>query len=170
MTRTIRAVAMAGMTAGVMALTPGGAAAEGGPESSIRYSTFLVPEEGVVVHGWQASVVVGSGRRLSWVLDGGGHYAGGDSVHTLLAGPRVSTRPSRGGVSLFAQMLAGVGLLRDDETAAVFAALPGVGLDLGAGKPAGFRIQVDWPLITNYGVLGGVPRISAGVVLRPGRR
>ena len=170
MTRTLRAMAMAGMTAGVMALTSGGAAAEGGPESSFRYSTFVVPAEGVFVHGWQASVVAGSGRRLSWVLDGGGNYAGGGSLHTLLAGPRLSTRPSQGGVSLFAQVLAGVGLLRDDETAAVFAVLPGFGLDLGAGKPAGFRVQVDWPLITNYGVLDQVPRVSAGVVLRPGRR
>jgi len=163
-------MAMAGMTAGLMALTSGGAAAEGGPESSIRYSTFVVPAEGAVIHGWQASVVARSGRRLSWVLDGGGHYAEGDSVHTLMAGPRLSTRPTRGGLSLFAQVLAGGGLLRGDETAAVFAALPGFGLDLGAGKPAGFRVQVDWPLITTYGVLDGVPRVSAGVVLRPGRR
>jgi hypothetical protein len=163
-------MAVAGMTAGVMALTSGVATAEGGPESSIRYSTFVVPEEGAVIHGWQASVVARPERRLSWVLDGGGHYADGDSVHTLLAGPRLSTRPSRGGVSLFAQVLAGVGLLRDDETAAVFAALPGFGIDVGAGKPAGFRVQVDWPLITNYGVLYQAPRISAGVVLRPGRR
>lgn len=163
----MRRTATIGMAAAVLAAGANLTSAEAdGPEVSLRYSALVVPPS-AAIHGWQASVATRPGGGWGWVLDGGGYYAEGDGAHALMAGPRYSTRPSPSGVSFFAHLLAGAAF---GDGSALFLAHPGVGVDFGTRGPVGLRVQTDWPIITAYGVVAIAPRVSAGVVYRPGRR
>jgi hypothetical protein len=167
MEAAMRTTARLGMAAAVMAAAPGLASAEmDPPEVSVRYSALVVPFEGAI-QGWQASVATRPGGGWGWMLDGGGYYAGGDGAHTIMAGPRYSSRPSAAGLRVFAHVLAGAAIGGGE---ALLVAHPGVGLDIGTHERVGFRIQTDWPILTQFGVIAAAPRVSAGVVLRPGRR
>jgi hypothetical protein len=163
----MRTAARVGLAAAALFALPHVAAAEAdGPEVSLRYSALVVPFSGAV-HGWQASVATRPAGGWGWALDGGGYYAEGDAAHALMAGPRYSTRPSRSGVSVFFHLLAGAAF---GDGSALFLAHPGVGVDFGRHDSVGFRVQTDWPIVTAYGVVAIAPRVSAGVVYRPGRR
>jgi hypothetical protein len=163
----MRTTARAGTAAALVVAGAGLAGAEtAAPELSLRYSAVVVPFEGAV-QGWQASVATRPGGGWGWAIDGGGYYAGGGGAHVLMAGPRYSTRPSASGVSFFVHLLAGAAFGGDS---ALFLAHPGVGVDFGRHHAVGFRVQTDWPLMTAYGAIASAPRVSAGIVLRPGRR
>lgn len=130
-------------------------------EVGVAYSFLRIPE----YSGWSASFARNFNEYFGWVVDGGGFYSEGDKLHLAMTGPRVSFRGMKR-ATLFAQVVAGAWLA---EGGAGFIALPGAGVDLRPGEPLGFRVQVDWPLVTREGVFTELPRFSAGIVLRPKR-
>ena len=135
-------------------------------DGSIRYSRFLLVGDGVgSIGGWQVSGARPFGKDLALALDVGGYHAEGDSVFAAMVGPRLGG-DGRGRAAFFCQFLAGLALAPGSGGA--FVAHPGVGADIGR-----VRLQLDWPVITQYGVAWGAARVSGGVRFggsrKPGR-
>jgi len=119
-------------------------------------------------HGWNASLSRGFGSKgFGWVVDGGSVYPEGSPLTLLTTGPRFSYRADKD-ATLYAQVLAGVWIESGPDVLPI--AYPGVGVDFRPDETLGFRLQLDWPLVTPFGVITAVPRVSAGIVIRPGTR
>ena len=148
--------------------SPRASSDEGQPASKTEFSAgyqFLRSPQ--AFSGWNASFSQSFGNKgFSWVVEGGGLYVEGDAAHLLMTGPRLSHRVGKE-ARLFAQVLAGAAMGGDDG---IMLALPGAGVDFRPENALGFRVQVDWPMLTQYGVFTELPRFSTGIVLRPGRR
>jgi hypothetical protein len=97
-------------------------------------------------------------------LDAGGLYAGGSAFHTFLLGPRLVARETRG-VTVFGQFLVGAGVGGGEA----LIVCPGIGLDAAASQALAFRVQAEVPVIVSYGAARTI-RLSAGIVVHPGRR
>lgn len=128
---------------------------------SVGYSG-LAASDGMV-HGAQVSL--GSGRPGLGFTGDAAYYRADDGYVLLAAGPRWSSRGGNGSGRFFVQLVAGY-LVGGDGGA--FAA-PGAGVEFGADRKLGGRLQVDGPFLVGGGI-AGVVRVSGGIVWRPGQR
>lgn len=134
--------------------------------------------------GWVAAF---AGRVSDWfsiVAEGGGSYHRLDLakfelprsifVHNLMGGPRLVVH--RQSVTVFGQVLAGLarttrtnppsGRSGVDGASEVFAAQPGVGVDLNFRPTAALRIQGDYRIVSGAGPAGNEARFLTGFVIR----
>jgi hypothetical protein len=150
----------------VAAGAPGLARAEGrnGIDLAAGYAFLQTPE----YSGLAADFSWQSARGVGVTVDVGGHFGEGDSLFLFAAGPRLS-RQLKPGLKLSGRLLAGL-VTFDGGGGGALVAYPGVAVDFGTDRPLGFRLQGDWPLLTLHGVYPQIPRVSASLVFRPGRR
>ena len=130
-------------------------------EFSLRCSGLVFVGWGAAPVGLQASVARAPRGGWGGVLDVGATFG----VATAMVGPRL-TGQTRGSVTPFAQLLAGLGVA--SEGGAGLLAHPSVGLDLGSGRTT-FRVQADWPIFVIHEGVGMDPRlvrVSVGVAFR----
>jgi opacity protein-like surface antigen len=133
-------------------------------------------------YGWNLAAAYNLNRRLAVVVDGSGQYGSVQGVEldqlTLTAGP--SGTFGRGGpASVFVHALfglvrtsAGISVLgvTISESRSDFGMLFGGGVDVKLGAKLAFRLQGDYERIqADEGGEDGY-RLSAGVVLRVGKR
>jgi hypothetical protein len=158
------------------------AAVPGVPSAEILGAYSYLREEDEGFHGWNLAAGWSLTRRLNLVVDVSQHYgevAGTDFTHTTFtAGPAFAfARDSS--VSPFVHLLAG--LIREKasirvldveiaETESDFGGLAGAGVDFGIGSRWAVRIQGDYRLVQREGETQGALRVSAGVLLRVGRK
>ena len=124
-------------------------------------------EEDHIKTGWNISFAPRGNRFVSAVIDGGGHYVEGFSLHTAQAGVRVG-RPMGGKLNPFAQFTAGVGFAHEgDDSLFVLILQPGGGFDVPFSPSAALRTQVDLPFMIgpNEG-FDKFFRLTVGVVLQ----
>jgi len=88
---------------------------------------------------------------------------------SLPSGPRLS-RALAPGVAVSGHLLASLLLSDVGDGVGAIGVYPGLAVDLGTDKAVGCRIQGDWPLIGAGIVAPTIPRVSASVVWRLGRR
>ena len=162
---------LASLMLGIALCTPSAEASadEGPPANRTEFSAgYQFLRDPRAWSGWNASLSIPLGNKgFSWVVDGGSLYTQEGSLRLLTTGPRFSYRATKD-VTLFAQVLAGGAWFDADFAAPI--AYPGGGIDFRPDETLGFRAQVDWPMLTPYGVATGDPRVSGGIVLRPWRR
>lgn len=133
-------------------------------------------------HGWLASA---TGYVTPWFgITGevGGNYKGIEvlgadvdlSVHSFMAGPRLTVRSSAG-VTPFAQLLVGAARLSGDvlgigDSSTEFALQPGGGVDIWLSSRAGIRVGADYRrvFVEDDGI--NEFRFHVGVVVSGGRR
>ncbi len=124
-------------------------------------------------NGWNASISGNVNRWLGLVADFTGHYGVyplGFNRHSLLFGLKLSLRHER--FTPFAQVL--FGAAHDDlgyKSDTAFAFTAGGGVDLRLSKRLAARlIQVEYARATSFALAENNVRISAGLVLRFGKR
>lgn len=133
---------------------------------------FLFPRGGSA-NGWNVSISGNVNRWFGVVADFSGHsgvYPLRFNRHSFLFGPKLSIRYER--FTPFAQALFGVA--HDDDIFKIdtaFALTAGGGVDLSVSKRFAARlIQVEYARSTSFAVAENNVRISAGLVLRFGKR
>ena len=139
---------------------------------------FLFPTGGSA-NGWNVSIDGNVNRWLGLVADFSGHYGAIRSIdfnrHSFLFGPRISYRDEK--FTPFAQVLFGsahdvvhlAGLA--SSTATDFAWAAGGGVDLNVSRRVAARlIQIEYAGANSRGLTENNVRISAGLVLRFGKR
>jgi hypothetical protein len=114
-------------------------------------------------NGWNGSL---EGKVLPWVgivADVSGHYGSGDSVHSVVFGPRISA--SFGPLRPFAHAMLGVSHFGGNATDTSFADALGGGVDYRLMKVLGWRVQLDALQTRFFGGSQDDFRFSTGIVL-----
>jgi len=145
------------------------------------YSYAHVGEEDLR-YGWNLAVGYNLNRRLAVVVDASGQYGSVEGVDldqlTLAGGPSATIGRGRP-ASLFAHALfglvrtsAGISVLgvTISETRSDFGMLFGGGVDVRIAPKLAFRLQGDYERIQAEGAAEDGYRLSAGIVLRVGKR
>jgi hypothetical protein len=116
------------------------------------------------LNGWEGSL---EGKFLPWiglVADLSGHYGSGDSVHSVLFGPRASV--SVGKFTPFAHLLIGVGHFSASSTSDTsFSDAFGGGVDYRLFHVVGWRFQADALQTRFFSRTQDDFRFSTGIVL-----
>jgi hypothetical protein len=149
----------------VLAVPTLAAAAERpGSDVSIGYSMLQSPRYSGVqaAYGWQAR------SGLGFDVDYSLHFDHGGRLHVFAVGPRLS-RTLAPGVAVSGHLLASLIVFNYGDGGGAIGVYPGVAVDFGADKAVGCRIQGDWPFIAQ-GIVPTIPRVSASVIFRLGRR
>jgi hypothetical protein len=133
---------------------------------------FLFPRGGSA-NGWNASIGGNVNRWFGLVADFSGHYGVYPlrfNRHSFLFGPKLSLRHER--FTPFAQALFGAAHDQDTfNSATAFALTAGGGVDLSMSKRFAARlIQIEYARATSYGLAENNVSISAGLVLRLGKK
>jgi hypothetical protein len=125
--------------------------------------------------GWVASVAHRlTASRLAFVVEAGGQYRQASTIESIslygfLGGFRVAlTRGSR--LSTFAHALVGAEMFSSpgfSEAGFVFA--PGAGLDVALHRRVAIRVQGDFRMAFEEGVMFKEARVTAGIVVGLGR-
>jgi hypothetical protein len=147
---------VAGAAAAILAGAPAPSPAA---DLALRYSTFVAPISPVATGALHLSLGLPAGE-MGVTFDAARYSLG---VYTLTGGVRTMGRHCPG-TSLYAQVVAGLAWVPGETPIGLVQ--PGVGVDFGSRGRAAFRVQVDWPVVTLYGILLW-PQVSVGVVLRP---
>jgi hypothetical protein len=144
------------------------------------YSLLRDQDLSTNLHGWFASVGGSMGGGFGVIGEAGGNYKTADilgtdiktSIHTFLAGPRFTARPSAG-FSVFGQVLFGVARASTEvseggsNTETDFGFQPGGGVDIGVRNFA-VRLEGDFRGIRSNGRTSREGRFIAGLVFRIG--
>src|SRR5262245_49633600 len=150
----------------VLAVPTLGAAQErAGSDVSVGYSMLKEPE----YSGFRATAGWQSRRGLGIDFDYSQHFDRGGRLHVFGVGPRLS-REVRPGVTVSGHLLFALLVFDVGDGGGALGAYPGLSVDLGTDRVVGCRFQGDWPLLLPGGVASGIPRLSASVVIRPGKR
>jgi opacity protein-like surface antigen len=134
---------------------------------------FLFPTGGSA-NGWNVSIDGNVNRWLGLVADFSGHYGAIRSIdfnrHSFLFGPRVSYRHKK--FTPFAQILFGGAHDEDpNNSVTAFAWTTGGGVDVSVSKHFSVRLmQIEYARATSRGLTENNVRISAGLVLRFGKK
>jgi hypothetical protein len=143
-----------------------GAEERAGSDVSVGYSMLREPE----YSGFRATAGWQSRRGLGLDFDYSQHFDRGARLHVFGVGPRLS-REVRPGVTVSGHLLLALLVFNlGDGGGGAIGAYPGLSVDFGTDKVVGYRLQGDWPLLVPGGVVSEIPRLSASVVIRPGRR
>jgi hypothetical protein len=116
------------------------------------------------VHGFDVSAAGNLSDWFGLVGEVSGHYRGGDAVHYVMGGPRVTLRSGGSRVEPFAHALVGGAFL---NSSGHFSMAVGGGLDVRVNDKIAIRaIQADYaPIFFEHSTAHNA-RFSAGVVFR----
>ena len=162
------------------------AAAQPAPKAEVSFGYVLLRDQDIYREtfplGWNVDVALRLNTRLTIVGEVGGAYRNLDllgsafdlSVHTLLAGPRLSAWRS-GRLSTFGQVLVGDARVRgsvfgETGSTTVLALQPGGGVDVRLTDLLGVRIAGDYRRLLAEGADEKEFRFVVGAVLRAGRK
>jgi hypothetical protein len=128
------------------------------------YNRANFPGAGINMNGWNGSL---EGKVLPWVgivADVSGQYGSGDSIHSVVFGPRVSANFGR--IRPFAHAMFGVSHFAGGDSDTSFADALGGGVDYRVLRVLGWRFQLDALQTRFFGGSQDDFRFSTGIVLK----